>query len=156
MDVFGSKPQVRQSYAAYEERFLREANKKILQDDGLPEIMKVMSREFIEMIQGCLTIKGDVVPPSDGDVNDYMRVMHQGEDVTVSLKDYCRQIHSSKIMPDLDLDKVMISKKNLLNEFTNMYSVFVEEIDLSNKRAGTAKSGERLVTANSNQRQKQI
>jgi len=53
-------------------------------------------------------------------------------------------------MPDLDLDKVMISKKNLLNEFTNMYSVFVEEIDLSNKRAGTAKSGERLVTANSN------
>jgi hypothetical protein len=95
-----------------------------------------MGREFIEIIQGCISIKADnlVTPTNDADGNaDYLDVNFKGQDVTINLKDYCRQLHSSKIMPDLDLDKVLINKKNMFNEFTKIYSAFVEEVDLLNK-----------------------
>lgn len=50
MDLLGSKPGVKEKYGLYEERFLRDANKRILLDDGQPEVMQMMSREFIQML----------------------------------------------------------------------------------------------------------
>lgn len=36
-----------EKYADYEEKFLKEANRRILMDNGQPEVMRIMEREFV-------------------------------------------------------------------------------------------------------------
>lgn len=41
---------------------MKEANKAILNDDGQPDVMQSMHRDFLRMLQGALTIKdGELV-----------------------------------------------------------------------------------------------
>ncbi len=42
MALFGQKAGVKDLYTLYEEKILKEANKRILLDDGQQEIMQVM------------------------------------------------------------------------------------------------------------------
>jgi len=94
---------VLEKYRSYEEGFLKEANKAILNDDGQPDVMQSMHRDFLRMLQGALTIKdGELVQqqPEHGQdegrgsregTDDGARIKAQtssGKEVFISLKDY--------------------------------------------------------------------
>jgi len=45
--MFEEKKGFNEKYAEYEERYLKEANRRILLDNGQPDVMKVMQNEFL-------------------------------------------------------------------------------------------------------------
>lgn len=99
--AFENKRSVLERYRAYEEGFLKEANKAILGDDGQPEVMESMHRDFLKMLQGALTIKeGELVSQRDraaagnedklgpGYAEKLRARTSAGQDIYISLKDY--------------------------------------------------------------------
>lgn len=48
--AFDSKRSTLEKYRTYEENFLKEANKAILSDDGQPDVMESMHRDFLRML----------------------------------------------------------------------------------------------------------
>ena len=48
--TFENKRSILEKYRTYEEGFLKEANKAILNDDGQPDVMQSMHRDFLRML----------------------------------------------------------------------------------------------------------
>ena len=54
--IFDGKKSVINNYHTYEDNFLKEANRVILIDDGQPQLMQTISKEFIQILQGAMIL----------------------------------------------------------------------------------------------------
>lgn len=132
-------------YTAFEEQFLKEANKAILIDEGTPTLMQNMDNDFIRLLQGSLVLMKGTQQPTElytpGDSKEYninpnrMKARNsQGEDILIKLSDYIKQdANESKLIPDLDMEKIKISKRHQFIEFVKMFTALEQE---DNRRGG--------------------
>ena len=84
---------------AFEDQFLKEANKAILVDEGTPTLMKNMDNDFIRLLSGALVLMKGPNQPSEKfkESNEYTLNLnrmkarnHQGDDVLINLSDYIK------------------------------------------------------------------
>lgn len=55
--IFEGKATILEKYYGYEDAFLKEANKGILADNGQPDVMNQMNKDFVRTLQNALVIK---------------------------------------------------------------------------------------------------
>ena len=129
--VLGQKKSLFDKYKEYEQSFLRVQNQVILQDEGIPSIMKDLQKEFFHMLQGALQMK---VPPEMGantvnlgrsNLNEEKKgskdgssaheeekvgaFTEEGKPIMISLKDYLLEPYGAgQMMPELDDEKPII------------------------------------------------
>ena len=60
---FGTKKSVFDKYQDFESNYLKGANQAILQDEGVPTVMKDLQKEFFHLLQGALVVSMDDLPP---------------------------------------------------------------------------------------------
>jgi hypothetical protein len=108
-----------------------------------------MHDDFVRMLQGALMIKDsgslereDIVSTSrTKDHNISARNKNDTGDIYINLFDFIneqsrvegengeRKLLSSRLMPDINLDKVVLNKKQMFYEFVRLHSAFQEEDD---------------------------
>lgn len=155
LELFGDRPGFEERYGRLEERFLKEANHRILLDEGQPEVMRLMEREFVQFMMGALTLKdqkkvsnkhrstvavdtktlGPLVSNVLNDSNDdggipIVLKETPGEFDYTSLSDYLRNDKTARLLPDLDYRKVVLDRKKQFESFCKLYSALTSDDDL--------------------------